>query len=173
MNIRCVGRTGIVGSAFAGVALLVMGCQPGPQGPAGPAGPPGPAAGGAPFVVVCTPANYHSGSATTAVVSIFNGSASTANVAVHFLNKDGTNLSGVTVPGTNPATTYPGQTGNTTVPVAAAHTLIVNYMAAEGNPATGGNVLATVRVVSDQPIVAGSNITFSGFHQAPCTLLPK
>jgi hypothetical protein len=92
---------------------------------------------------------------------------------LHFLNKDGTNLSGVTGPGTSPATTYPGQTGASTLAVASANTLIVNYQTAQGNPASGGNVLATVRVVSDQPVAVGSNIQFSGFHPVPCSLLPK
>jgi hypothetical protein len=145
----------------------------GPQGPEGSQGPAGASAGGAPFIWVCTPANFNSGGTTPADLSIFNGSAASANVSVHFLNKDGNNLSGVTVPGTSPATTYPGQTGSATVAVAASNTMIVNYQTAQGNPASGGNVLATVRVVSDQPIAVGSNIQFSGFHPMPCSLLPK
>ena len=157
--------------------LAIVGCQ----GPAGPPGPPGPAgpASGPPYVWVCTPANYNSGSSTNADLFIFNGSATTANVAVHFLNKDGNSLTGVVVPGASPvnpgdpAPTYPGQTGASTVPVSSANTLIVNYQTAQGNPASGGNVLATVRVVSDQPIAVGSNIQFSGFHPVPCSLLPK
>ena len=162
----------IIVRSLLGVALvgLLTGCP----GPAGPPGPPGPAgASGPPYTWVCTPANFHSGSTTNADVSIFNGSATTANVAVHFLNKDGTNLSGVTVPGSNPAVTYPGQTGATTVPVGSTHTLIVNFLTAQGNPATGGDVLATIRVVSDQTIAVGSNIQFSGFHPNPCSPLPK
>jgi hypothetical protein len=166
MHRACVGFVGFV------VLLALTGC-PGPAGPQGPPGPPGSSSGGPPYVWVCTPANYNSGSATPADLSVFNGSVATANVAVHFLNKDGTNLSGVTVPGSSPAATYPGQTGASTVPVAAAHTLIVNYQTAQGNPASGGNVLATVRVVSDQTIAVGSNIQFSGFHPVPCSLLPK
>jgi len=34
-------------------------------------------------------------------------------------------------------------------------------------------VSTTVRVVSDQPIGAGSNFQFSGFIPLPCSLLPK
>jgi hypothetical protein len=151
--------------------LAIAGCQ-GPAGPPGPAGPSG-ASGGPPYVWVCTPANYNSGSNTPADILIFNGSATTANVAVHLLNKDGTNLSGVTVPGSAPPVTYPGQTGTTTVPVLSAHTLIVSYQTAQGNPASGGNIPASVRVVSDQPVAVGSNIQFSGFHPVPCSLLPK
>jgi hypothetical protein len=92
---------------------------------------------------------------------------------VHLLNKDGTNLAGVPVPGAAPGTTYPGQTGSSTVAVASTHTLIVNYQTAQGNPASGGNIPASVRVISDQPIAVGSNIQFSGFHPVPCSLLPK
>ena len=154
------------------LSLIVSNGCTGPPGPPGPAGPPG-TGGGPPYVWVCTPANYFSGSNTHGDVLVFNGSATSANVAVHFLNKDGTNLSGVTVPGSSPAVTYPGQTGATTVPLSSANTLIVSYQTAQGNPASGGNMLATVRVVSDQPIAVGSNIQFSGFHPVPCTLLLK
>ena len=76
---------------FGLLALAVLsaqvGCQ-GPPGPAGPPGPPGSSSGGAPYVWVCTPANYFSGGNTQADIFIFNGSAATANVAVHLLNKD-------------------------------------------------------------------------------------
>jgi hypothetical protein len=155
----------------------------GPQGPVGPQGPAGidgaSASGGPPYVWVCTPGNYFSGSSTFASVFIFNGSASTANVAMHLLNKDGVNLTGQVVPGASPvnpgdpAPTYPGQTGAATVPLLASNTLVVNWAAAQGDPAAGGNVPATLRVVSDQPIAVGTNIQFSGFHPVPCSLLPR
>src|SRR5437763_3705875 len=60
----------------------------GATGPAGPQGPAGTSAGGPPYVWVCTPANYFSGSNTSAALFVFNGSSSTANVAVHLLSKD-------------------------------------------------------------------------------------
>jgi hypothetical protein len=150
----------------------------GPQGLAGPQGPAGVSASGPPYVWVCTPANYNSGSSTNADIFVFNGSTATANVAVHILNKDGVNLSGATVPGASPinpgdpAPTYPGQTGSSTVPLLSANTLIVNFQTAPGNPASGGNIPASIRVTSDQPIAVGSNIQFSGFHPVPCSLLP-
>lgn len=122
---------------------------------------------GPPYVWACTPANYFSGSSTNGSLFVYNGSSATANVAVNFLNKDGSNLAGVAVPGAGGAT-YPGQTGTSTVPVNAGNTWIVNWMTAQGNPASGGNVAATVRISSDQPIVAGSNIEFSGFHPTVC-----
>ena len=171
MSITFVRRAALARPGLLAIAVLIA--QAGCQGPAGPPGPPGPSSGGAPYVWICTPANYFSGGNTAADISIFNGSAASANVAVHFLNKDGNNLSGVTVPGSSPASTYPGQTGTSTVAVAPSNTLIVNYQTAQGNPASGGNVLATVRVISDQTIAVGSNIQFSGFHPAPCSLLPK
>lgn len=153
----------------------------GPAGPAGPSGPSGPAgtsAGGPPYVWACTPANYFSGSNTNASIFIFNGSASAANVAVHILNKDGVNLAGVAVPGAtppvagDPVPTYPGQTGAATVPLPSLNTMIVKWLTAAGDPSAGGNVASTVHIVSDQPIVVGSNIEFSGFHPVTCGLLP-
>ena len=173
MSITFVRRAARLGLLASVVLIAQAGCQ-GPAGPQGPQGPPGASSGGGPpYVWVCTPANYNSGGSTPGDLSIFNGGAAAANVAVHFLNKDGTNLSGVNVPGTNPAATYPGQTGATTVAVAPLNTLIVNFQTAQGNPATGGNVLASVRVISDQPVAVGSNIQFSGFHPVPCSPLPK
>lgn len=161
----------------------------GPAGPAGPSGPVGPAgpqgepgvdgAAGPPYTWVCTPANYFSGGNPPGSLFVFNGSAVSANVAVHFLNKDGANLAGATVPGAvgpnpgDPAPTFPGQSGAATVPLGASNTLVVNWVTAQGNPAAGGNVPASIRVVSDQPIAVGSNIEFSGFHPVPCSLLPK
>src|SRR5215470_17696242 len=69
----------------------------GPQGPAGPQGPQGPAgasAGGPPFVWACTPA-FFPGSPSNNIQTnlyIFNGSSTTANVAMHLLDKNGNNL---------------------------------------------------------------------------------
>src|SRR5713101_706825 len=68
----------------------------GPQGPAGPQGPQGPAgssAGGPPFVWACTPASFPSSAGSpTANLYVFNGSSTTANVAVNILDKNGNNL---------------------------------------------------------------------------------
>ena len=142
-------------------------------------GPPGASAGGPPSSGSARRRTTSPGGNTNATLSVFNGSASTANVAVHFLNRDGANLFGVAVPGAtppmvgDPVPTYPGQTGAATVPLLAEHTLFVKWITAQGDPAAGGNIPATVRVVSDQPIAVGSNIEFSGFHPVPCSLLPK
>jgi hypothetical protein len=156
---------------------------PGPAGPAGPAGPQGPAgapgsgSGGPPYVWVCTPANRpNSGGSPRDDVYIFNGSGSIANVAVNILDRSGTNLAGVTIPGSNPVRTYPGETGNNTVPLAAGHTRDVDWvMPTTSGPGFDGitNVAFTVRVTSDKPIVVGANFQFNGDIPSQCSLLPK
>jgi hypothetical protein len=103
------------------------------------------------------------------VLYVFNAGASSANVGVHFLDKDGVNLFGVTVPGSSPAATYPGQTGSSTVPVGSMHTLVVPWtFPAAGAATVAGNVASTIHIVADQPIAAGINILFSGFNVTPC-----
>jgi hypothetical protein len=128
---------------------------------------------GPPYVWVCTPANYDFGNNTQAEIDVFNGSANTANVAVHFLAKNGANLAGQPIPGTNPVVNYPGQGGSATVTVAPLHTLIVPYQVGAGLRAQSDALLASVRVTSDQPIVVGSNL-FNGPPQAvPCMFMHK
>ena len=176
MSITVFRPTRVYGLATAVLGLLLaqFGCQ-GPVGPPGPAGPPGPSgSSGPPYVWVCTPASYPmAGSNTRADLYVFNGSTSIANVAVHILDKNGTNLAGITIPGSSPAATYPGQTGSATVPVAAANTLIVNWVFPQDSPEGGANVSTAVRVVSDQAIAVGSDFQWGGFKPLPCTLLPK
>jgi hypothetical protein len=152
----------------------------GAQGAQGPQGPPGPSSsGGPPFVWVCTPASYPNASGSPrADLYVFNGSSTTANVAVNLLDNSGNNLTGITIPGTNPPSAYPGQSGNSTVPLAAAATSNTNWFTPATGPPQQGfdgvtNVVITVRVTSDQPIAVGSDFGFSGFHALPCSLLPK
>ena len=152
----------------------------GPAGLAGPAAPAGPAgadAGGPPFVWACTPVNYGNAERSDATLHIFNASASTANVSVHFLNKDGLNLAGVNVPAASPSPdpqpTYPGQTGAATVAVAPSNTLVVPFKSPFGVPANGGNVAATIQVTSDQPIAVGGSIFFSGLSVLPCSYVHR
>jgi hypothetical protein len=149
----------------------------GPAGPTGPTGPPGPSSGGPPYVWICTPASYpNTGGSPRADVYVFNGSSSTANVAINILDRDGTNLAGANIPGSNPVTTYPGETGANTVPLLPAHTRDVNWVSpATGLPDSDGftNVSFAVRVTSDQPIAVGTNLSFSGPMPVPCSLLPK
>jgi hypothetical protein len=145
----------------------------GPQGPQGPQGPAGSSAGGPPFTWVCAPGNYNQANNGNAELDIFNGSGTTANVAAHFLSVNGTNLAGAVVPGSNPAATYPGQTGTTTVPLASLNTMILSYETGAGTPANDNNLMATITVVSDQPVVVGYNIPFGPPQATPCSLLPK
>ena len=170
MNIILIRRAGI--ACFALVLLMAPIACVGPQGPPGPPGPSG-SGGGPPYVWVCTPAHFPKAGGSTGNIYVFNGSSATANIAVNFLGRDGNNLAGVTVPGSNPAATYPGEAGAATVPLLAAHTRDVPFV----TPDTGGNgvtnVSFSVRVTSDQPIAVGADLVFSGFHPAPCGLLPK
>ena len=154
----------------------------GPAGATGQAGPPGPAGapgsgGGPPYVWVCTPAHrpLASGSPRDDVY-VFNGSSSTANIAVNILDRNGTNLAGITIPGSSPARTYPGEPGATTVALAPAHTRDVDWvMPTTSGPGFDGitNVAISVRVTSDKPIVVGANFEFNGDIPSQCSLLPK
>ena len=147
----------------------------GPAGPPGPPGPPGPSSGGAPFVWICTPAHrpLSSGSPRDDVY-VFNGNSSTANIAVNILDKDGNNLAGLNIPGSNPVKTYPGEAGAATVALLPAHTRDVDWVMpdADAGPAFT-NVAFSVRVTSDQPIVVGANFQFNGDIPSQCNLLPK
>jgi hypothetical protein len=144
----------------------------GPAGPAGPTGPPGPSSGGPPFVWACTPAHFPHAGTSTGDIYVFNGSSSTATIAVNFLGRDGNNLAGVAVPGGGGAT-YPGEAGTSTVTLDAGHTRDVPFTLPDTtDPVT--NVSFTVRVTSsDQPIAVGADFPFSGFHPIPCSLVPR
>src|SRR6266849_2698315 len=124
--------------------------------------------GGPPFVWVCTPANYDFGNNGQAELDIFNGSETTANVAVHFLAKNGANLAGQPILGTNPVVNYPGQTRNATVAVASLNTLIIPYQSGGGLRAQSNAMLASVRVTSDQPVVVGSQMSNGPPQAVPC-----
>jgi len=108
---------------------------------------------------------------------VFNGSAVTANVGVNLLDKDGTNLAGVAIPGApGPITNYPGDAGASTVPLLPAHTRQDTWvMPTMSGPGFDGitNVVYTVRVTSDQPVVVGANFQFGGQIPSQCSLLPK
>ena len=165
----------------------------GPVGPAGPPGPPGPpgtpgqdgedgedgedgadGASGPPYVWVCTPGNLDFGNTTMAEVSIFNGSASTATLATHFLNKIGVNVSGGAIPTTSmPTQFYPGDTGASTVTLASKNTLILPFSIGGGLRATDNNLMASVEVTSDQPIVVGMQMANGPLNAVPCNALPK
>jgi hypothetical protein len=151
----------------------------GPIGPTGPAGPPGPSSGGGPFVWVCTPANLpNAGGNPRSDVYVFNASGSTANIAVNILDRDGNNLEGVTIPGSSPARTYPGEAGASTVPLLPAHTRDLDWVMPQtgGGPGFDGvtGVSFTVRVTSDQPVVVASHFQFNPIGMPnQCSLVPK
>ena len=148
-----VGPTGDTGSAGPTGATGATGAT-GPAGPSGPAGPPGPSVGGPPFVWVCTPVHIENGGGSNrSDLYVFNGSGSTANVGVNFLDKDGNNIVGNTIPGSTPAIPYPGETGIATSPLLPAHTRTLTWsMPVVSPPPTYDgvtNVAFSIRVTSD------------------------
>lgn len=150
----------------------------GPAGTTGPAGPAGPSSGGPPFVWVCTPAHLpNAAGSPRSDLYVFNGSGTTANVAVNILDRDGNNLTGVVIPGSPGSTTYPGEAGAATAALLNAQTRNLNWVMPQtgGGPGFDGvtNVAFTVRVTSDQPIVVGANFQFNGNLPSQCSLLPK
>jgi hypothetical protein len=140
----------------------------GPQGPAGPAGPAGTSAAGPPYVWACLPATIANLGSVLGTIDVFNASASTANVAIHILNKDGVNLAGQPVNGSAPPAVFPGETGVTTVAVTPGNTRVVNWATALGDPSAGGNTPATIQIVSDQPVAVSVGINWSGYNNIPC-----
>ena len=171
------GITGPIGPAGATGPVGPTGST-GSIGPAGPAGPPGPSSGGAPFVWVCTPAKFTgAGSNGPAELYVFNGSASTANVSVNFLDKSGNNLAGHNIPGSPSPGTYPGEANGVTVTLAADNTRDLYWsMPVAGGPGFDGltDVSFSIRVVSSQPIVVGARFDFHPFAMPQvCHELPR
>src|SRR5437868_550721 len=146
----------------------------GATGPIGPAGPAGSSSGGPPFVWFCTPAHYPNGpGGAQADLYIVNGGSSTAATAVNILDKDGVNLAGASIPGSSPASTYPGETGASTVPLAAGGTRKLEWQLPGTSIDPITNVSFSVRVTSDQPIVVGTNFQHFENSPLPCMLLPN
>jgi len=149
----------------------------GPAGPPGPPGPPGPSSGGPPFTWICSPARLpNAGGPTRADLYVYNASASTANISVNILDRDGNNLLGHNIPGTVPAATYPGEANGATVPLLSAHTRDLDWqMPVSSGPGFDGitDVSLTVRVISDQSVVVASHFQFNPIgmpdvcHEAP------
>ena len=131
----------------------------------------GPAAAEASSVWACAPVTQaNAGANNLAVLTIYNGSVTTANVAAKWLTKVGVNLAGVTVPGS--AATYPGETGANTVAVPAGNTRIVPWTTPLANGTLDGNVVAAIRVVSDVPVVVGmQNVFGAGSMPVLCSPL--
>jgi hypothetical protein len=175
MSITFVKRACVTCFAFLALVVVPIGCQ----GPPGPAGPPGPSGygGGPPFVWICTPAHLpNAGGSSRADLYVFNGSSMTANVAVNILDRDGANLTGVTIPGSAPPRTYPGEAGAATAPLLAGHTRDLDWiMPTTGGPGFDGvtHVSFTIRVTSDQLVVVGANLQFGSIMPNQCSLLPR
>lgn len=169
------GPTGPPGPAGPPGPQGIQGIQ-GPQGPPGPQGPqgdPGTSSAGPPFEWVCTPIDAPNSHGNAGIdLSIFNGGGSSAKVAVHILNAFAENLAGQSIPGTNPNVVYPGQINNT-VSVARFNTLHVQWFTAESFSVNPAQVGTSVYITSDQPIVVGINIQWSGQNPATCSLLAK
>src|SRR5262245_13101742 len=128
-NIRLVDSSTACHNNETRVTWNVAG-PPGAPGAPGSPGPPGPSSGGPPFVWTCTPGHFTNGGASTGDIYVFNAGASTATIAVNFLDKDGNNLAGVTIPGGG-GDTYPGEAGASTVTLAAGHTRDIHYKTPE------------------------------------------
>ncbi|PYR76316.1 MAG: hypothetical protein DMF86_12685 [Acidobacteria bacterium] len=170
-NLRLVGASDPCHANESRVQWNIAG-PAGPTGPTGPQGPAGSAAAGPPYIWVCTPVTFqNAGSNAKAEIHIFNGAASTANVAVNILDRDGVNLAGVTVPGSSPPETYPGDTGTATVAVPAAHTRVFTWTTPQTYPDGVTNVSAAIRITSDQPIGVGAIVGWSGFIPLPCSFV--
>jgi hypothetical protein len=186
-NLRLVGPTTACHNNETRVNWNIAGPAgpAGPGGPTGPTGPQGPAgedgadgadgasAGGPPFVWVCTPGNLDFGNNGSAEVSIFNGGSATATLSTHFLAKNGTNVSGGNIPVSNPVATYPGETGSNTVTLASKNTLILPFLLGGGVRALDNNLMASIEVTSDQPIVVGMQMANGPLNAVPCNALPK
>jgi hypothetical protein len=140
----------------------------GPQGIQGPQGPSGTNAGGPPYVWVCTPARFpQSASNTRADLYVYNGGASPATVSVTIYDQNGSDLTGVPIPGAG--INYPGVSNAAVQPNA---TLNLTWQSAAEN--LSGSVMYSVRVTStDEPIAVGADFQWSGFQQRQCSLLPK
>ena len=153
-----MGRSSLRSIGLICLGLVVVACQ---------------SSSGPPFVWVCTPANYDFGNNGSAEIDIFNASGTTANVATHFLAKNGANLAGAPIPATSPVVNYPGQTGNATVAVASLNTLIIPYQTGGGLRANSNGLLASVRVTSDQLVVVGSQMANGPPQAVPCNATHK
>ena len=117
--------------------------------------------------------NYKNAGSTLATLYVHNGSGSTANVTAQWLNAAGANLGGAVVPGAtppmpgDPAPVYPSFNGT----IVANGTFQQEWYTAQFLNTSDPTVAISVRISSDQPIVASTNIIFSGFHSIPCSAL--
>ena len=116
---------------------------------------------------------YHNGGNNVSNLYVFNGSASSADVAVNFLDINGNNLVGLPIQGISPAENYPGETGSSTTPLASKHTRNLTWTMPHASPDAFTNVAYTIWVTSNQPIVVGANLVGGGNMPNQCEPLPK
>jgi hypothetical protein len=116
---------------------------------------------------------YHNGGNNASNLYVYNGSGSTANIKVHFLDINGTNLVGTTIPGSSPSEPYPGESGAASYSLLAAHTRNLTWQMPHASPDAFTDVAYTIEVNSDQPIVVGANFISGGNLSSQCSLLPK
>lgn len=121
------------------------------------------------FVYSCTPVTTPGigGGGALAHLMIYNPNTTTVNVAAKWLTKTGVNLHGTNIPCAGcTVTQYPGQTGANTVPIAAGNTQLTSYQYPDTGSDLSGNVVATIRVVSDLPVNVGW--TFGSSYNMMC-----
>ena len=119
------------------------------------------AAASPPYVYGCTPATYYANNTGYLVfLSIYNGSAATANLTHKVLAGDGTNLNA-----------FFAVTQTSTLP--PTHTSIRFWTAPGSYPLeTNNSVPASVRIVSDVPVAATLNHNTPGAAWQPVDCKP-
>jgi hypothetical protein len=100
----------------------------------------------APYVYACSQVSFFVGAITTTEVTIYNGTATTANITFKALAYDGTNL--------NTAL----NSFSTNFTVGPTNTRWITWLNnANHNPVSDNALPSTVRVVSDQPVEVFAN----------------
>jgi hypothetical protein len=118
-------------------------------------------AAAAPYVYGCTP-GQSSGGSSNAVVTIYNGSGTTANLTVKALTPSGTNISG----SLGIASTFTLPATQTKEIHFVEPTLMSGF---SWDPANANVIVGAIRIVSDQPIAAGMNHVAGGENFAECS----
>jgi hypothetical protein len=108
------------------------------------------AAGAAPYVYGCTPGSILYGAPLTYTASLYNGSATTANVTMKLLAYNGANVSALMTPSAQ------------TFTITATNTRWVTWtVPMSQDPSSNAAAPSTVRVVSDQPLALSMVFDYS------------
>jgi hypothetical protein len=125
-----------------------------------------------PYFYGCTPAQAVGNFAINSgfnTLFIYNPGAVTATVFRKLLNKDGSNRSTLANPSGG---FYPGESQGQTVTVAAGTTLPLRWDSAGGDPGTtAGDTIASIKVMSDQPVFVSLNVGPNQFTVLSCPQL--